>query len=366
MQLTNDLSVKLTKHESEISACISRVVNSGWLVLGPEVERFERSFADYQSSKHCIGVANGTDALELALRAVGVSVGSKVATVANAGAYATTALTSIGAIPYFLEVDKESQCTTFESVKTALNNGVESIVVTHLFGRIVPEIAQIAALCEERKTPLIEDCAQAHGASADGKLAGCFGDIASFSFYPTKNLGALGDAGAVITNSDTYADKVTKLRQYGWINKYEIGLPGGRNSRLDALQAALLSEFLPYLNEWNDARLSIAQRYQANITHPLISKPIISQEKVSKPYVAHLYVVQTRFRDELRQHLKENKILTEVHYPIPDHMQATMSDSISLPVTELLAETILTLPCYPGMSEAQVNHVIGSLNSWKI
>ncbi len=368
MQLINDVSVKLKRYEKEICECINRVIQSGWLVLGPEVERFERSFADYHSSKYCIGVANGTDALELALRALGVEPGSKVATVANAGAYATAALSSIGAVPYFLEVEQSSQCVTLESVKTALDSGVDVVVITHLFGRVVPEVTQIAAICEQRNVPMLEDCAQAHGASLSRKLAGSFGNIASFSFYPTKNLGALGDGGAVITNNRAYADAVTQLRQYGWVNKYEIGLPGGRNSRLDAIQAALLSEFLPNLNIWNDERLSIALRYEAEIIHPLISKPIVSQEKHSKPYVAHLYVIQTSLRDELSAHLKEHGILTDVHYPIPDHKQEvimTSMNNVNLPVTELLAETILTLPCYPGMSESQVNHVIESVNSWK-
>ncbi len=368
MQLINDLSVKLKRYEKEINTSINRVIQSGWLVLGPEVEQFEASFADYHSRKHCVGVANGTDAIELALRALEIIPGSRVATVANAGAYTTTALNSIGATPYFLEVDENSQCATLKAVSRALDSGVDAVVVTHLFGRIVPEIIEIATLCEQRKIPLLEDCAQAHGASLDRTLAGCFGDIASFSFYPTKNLGALGDGGAVITDNQTYADKVTQLRQYGWNRKYQIGVRGGRNSRLDAIQAALLSQFLPYLYEWNDERMSIALRYDSEISHSGISKPPLSLAHVDKPYVAHLYVVQTSSRDKLREHLKLKKILSDVHYPIPDHKQRavmTAGDGVSLPVTELLSKKILTLPCYPGMSQNQIDHVIKSVNSWK-
>lgn len=367
MQLINDLSVKLKRYESEINASISRVIKSGWLVLGPEVERFEASFADYHARGYCVGVANGTDALELALRALGVEPGSKVATVANAGAYTTTALNSIGALPYFLEVDKNSQCTTLDSVVTALDSGVDAVVTTHLFGRVVPEIAQIANICEQRGIPLLEDCAQAHGASLDNKLAGSFGDIASFSFYPTKNLGALGDGGAVITDSQAYAQAVTQLRQYGWKGKYDIGLQGGRNSRLDTIQAALLSEFLLHLDDWNDERLEIARRYNAEINHSMVAKPLVNQEHDSKPYVAHLYVVQTSRRDDLMEHLKKQNILSDVHYPIPDHKQEIILASavdVSLPVTELLAQSILTLPCYPGMSQGQTSHVIDAVNSW--
>lgn len=367
MQLINDLSVKLKQYENEISAAINRVIQSGWLVLGPEVERFEASFADYNASKYCVSVANGTDALELSLRAIGITSGNLVATVANAGAYTTTALNSVGASAFFLEVDKSSQCATLESVKTALDFGVDAVIITHLFGRIVPEVAQIAELCEQQGVPLLEDCAQAHGASLGSKLAGSFGNIASFSFYPTKNLGALGDGGAIITDNQVYAQAVTQLRQYGWKNKYEIGLYGGRNSRLDAIQAALLSEFLPHLDEWNEERLSIALRYDSEISNPLISKPPVSQEQHGKPYVAHLYVVQTTLRDDLREHLKNNRVLSEVHYPIPDHKQekilATEVD-VSLPVTEFLAQNILTLPCYPGMSQKQIGNVIESVNTW--
>lgn len=367
MQLINDLSVKLKRYENQISASINRVVQSGWLVLGPEVERFEGCFAEYHARKYCVSVANGTDALELALRALSIKPGSQVATVANAGAYTTTALNSIGASPHFLEVDKRSQCATLESVKAALDFGVDAVVITHLFGRVVPEVVQITELCEQRGVPLLEDCAQAHGASLGTKLVGSFGNIASFSFYPTKNLGALGDGGAVITDNKGYAQAVTQLRQYGWKGKYEIGLEGGRNSRLDAIQAALLSDFLPHLDEWNDERFSIALRYDSEITNPRISKPPIGQAQNGKPYVAHLYVIQTSSRDDLRQHLKEQKILSDVHYPIPDHRQEIISASfmdVSLPVTELLAQNILTLPCYPGMSQNQISHVIEAVNSW--
>lgn len=367
MQLINDLSVKLKRYENEISSSINRVIKSGWLVLGPEVAQFEQSFAEYHASKYCVGVANGTDALELALRAVDINPGSVVATVANAGAYTTTALNSIGATPYFLEVDKSSHCVTIEAVQSALNQAVDAIVVTHLFGRVVPDILKIAELCKKSGVPLLEDCAQAHGASLSGKLAGTFGDIASFSFYPTKNLGALGDGGAVVTNSQTYAGIVSQLRQYGWKGKYEIGLGGGRNSRLDAIQAALLSGFLTHLDGWNDERIDIAMRYNAEINHSAISKPLVHQEHGDKPYVAHLYVLQTSERESLMQHLMDHEILSDVHYPIPDHKQQILSSSaadVSLPVTEALAKTILTLPCYPGMSEEQVSHVIKSVNSW--
>lgn len=372
MQLINDLSVKLKRYEVEINETVARVMRSGWLVLGPEVDRFEAAFANYHACDHCVGVANGTDALELALRALGVNSNSLVATVANAGAYTTTAASCIGASLLYMEVEESSQCVTFESVKAALDAGADVIVVTHLFGRVVPDIKQIAALCEERNIPLVEDCAQAHGASLGGRLAGAFGSIASFSFYPTKNLGALGDGGAVVTNVQEYADKVRQLRQYGWKGKYEIGIDGGRNSRLDTVQAAVLSDFLLHLDTWNDERIEIAVEYNKGIVHPMVIKPrleSLGSEKGGRPYVAHLYVIQSSQRDSLKKHLEQREIMSEVHYPIPDHHQAVVSGSapdLQLPVTDRLAETILTLPCYPGMSQDQVNHVIESVNSWAV
>lgn len=368
MQLINDLSVKLKQHESEIVASIRRVLDSGWLVLGPEVEQFENKFADYHSVKYCLGVANGTDAIELALRAIGVQSDSTVATVANAGAYTTTALKAIGATPYFMEVDEETQCVTLESIQSALKKGVDAVVVTHLFGRITPEIVEIAEYCEKLGVPVLEDCAQAHGSSLSNKLAGTFGTVASFSFYPTKNLGALGDGGAVITNNQKLAETIKQLRQYGWSEKYQIGTSGGRNSRLDAMQAAMLSLFLPHLNQWNDERLSIAIRYNDEINHAQVSKPPINLDLKNKPFTAHLYVVQTPFRESLQAHLKRKKIASDIHYPIPDHKQTSLVDThtdVSLPVTERLSQRILTLPCYPGMPTDQVSHVINSVNSWE-
>lgn len=367
MQLINDLSVKLKRYENEINNSINRVIQSGWLVLGPEVDRFEMLFSEYHDVQHCVGVANGTDALELALRAIGVGSGSIVATVANAGAYTTTALNCIGAKPLYMEVDERFQCVTLEAVDAALKSDVDAIVVTHLFGRVVPEITQIAKLCQRYGVPLLEDCAQAHGASLAGKRVGSFGAMASFSFYPTKNLGALGDGGAVITNNEVYADAIRQLRQYGWSSKYQIGLQNGRNSRLDEIQAALLADFLPYLDTWNEERLRVACRYDVEISNPLISKPPLTLTGGGKPYVAHLYVVQTSLRDQLRAHLKALGILSDVHYPIPDHMQAIghkAYEQVSLPITESLAQSILTLPCYLGMSDDQINHVVEAVNSW--
>lgn len=224
MQQINNLAAKIDKFKSQINASVQRVVDSGWVVLGPEVKRFETAFAEYLQAGHCVSVANGTDAIELALKALGVADGDQVATVANAGMYTTTSVLAIGATPLFMDVDLDTHVVTLASVKQAIEAGAKAVVVTHLYGLAVPDIKAIAAYCAAHKVALLEDCAQAHGAERDGQRVGTFGDASSFSFYPTKNLGALGDGGAVVTNSAAIAQRVAQLRQYGWSSKYCVEL----------------------------------------------------------------------------------------------------------------------------------------------
>ena len=362
MQQINDLSAKVAAHKTAIMAALGRVVESGWVILGPEVKRFEQLFSSYLGVGHCVTVANGTDAIELALRALGVGAGDKVATVANAGMYTGTALNALGALPRYMEVDFSTRLVSLAEVARALNEDVRAVVVTHLYGLAVPELAQIATLCRQ-KVALLEDCAQAHGARIDGRQVGSFGDAAAFSFYPTKNLGALGDGGAVATHREDIAEKVRLLRQYGWVSKYRVEQPGARNSRLDELQAAVLSELLPSLDAANARRRAIAMRYDSGIHHPLVTVP----NHAGESYVGHLYVITSSRRDELRQHLRQAGIAAEVHYPIPDHEQpvAGTVGSVRLEVTERLAREILTLPCYPEMPDSAVDRVIDTVNGWQ-
>ena len=363
MLLINDLKLHSEKYREQTEAAIARVLDRGWFVLGPEVNAFEAQFAQYIGVAKAVSLANGTDALELALRAVGVGKNDLVATVANAGMYTTTALIAIGATPMFMDVDQASRTATLRECERALYAGVKAIVVTHLYGRAAPDIHAIAALCAQHKIPLLEDCAQAHGAKVDGKMVGSFGDIACFSFYPTKNLGALGDGGAVVTNNMQLADTVTRLRQYGWSSKYQVTLGNSRNSRLDEMQAAILSEFLPLLDGWNNRRREIATLYAELIQNPAVQLPVFNGED----YVGHLYVIETKNPEGLRAHLKANQIASEVHYPIPDHKQPVLGEQFAntkLPVTEKLATTILTLPCYPELTDAQVKKVAEAVNSW--
>ena len=363
MQQINDLSIKLLNYQAEIREVVDRITRSGWLILGTEVESFERAFAAFLGANHCVGVANGTDAIELALKALGVEPGNLVGTVANAGMYTTTAVLAIGAKPKFMDVDPTSHGVTEDHVSLAIESGCRAVVVTHLYGLGLPRIAEIARFCEARGVPLVEDCAQAHGAIVNGKRVGTFGDAASFSFYPTKNLGALGDGGAVITQDPAIAQKIKRLRQYGWAGKYQVEMPGGRNSRLDEMQAGFLSVFLRDLDTSNERRRAIAERYRTGIRHDDVQLP--PQRGVE--YVAHLYVIRSKHRDALRSHLLNGGINSEVHYPTPDHRQPLMGASfedVCLPNTEQLAQEVLTLPCYAEMTDEQVDHVIATINEW--
>lgn len=363
MLLINNLQAKFDRHRSLIDAALARVIDRGWVVLGPEVKNFEAAFARYLGVSHCIGLANGTDAIELALRAMGVSAGDKVATVANAGMYTTTALLAIGAIPHFIDVDFRSQHATIAEVVGATQAGCRAVVITHLYGAAVKDIVAIASYCAKHGVALLEDCAQAHGARIDGRAVGSFGDVASFSFYPTKNLGALGDGGAVVTSNVVIAEKVAMLRQYGWSSKYVVSLAGATNSRLDEMQAAVLSELLPLLDEANARRREISARYSSAITHPCISLP----EHGGDADVAHLYIVKTQDRDGLRAHLNKCDIASDVHYPVPDHRQPIFGDRFAmtgLGVTERLSHEILTLPCFPEMTAGEVELVVSAVNSW--
>lgn len=363
MLLINNLSARLARHETQIRAAVDRVVASGWLVLGPEVGRFERAFADFHGVAHCIGVANGTDAIELALRALGIGPGDRVATVANAGAYGSTAMQPLGAEPCFMDVGLETHGATLAEVERAIAAGSKAVIVTHLYGQAIPGIAAIAEHCRRKGVPLVEDCAQAHGAKVAGRRVGSFGTAATFSFYPTKNLGALGDGGAVITDDAAVAEGVRSLRQYGWKDKYRIERAGARNSRLDEMQAAILSEFLPHLDEANARRRAVAAAYKRSIRHAEVSLPAGDGED----FVAHLYVVRCARRDALRAHLTQQGVGTDVHYPVPDHRQPLFGArfaGVRLPNTERLATEVLTLPCYPEMGDAQVEQVVRAVNGW--
>jgi aminotransferase EvaB len=353
----NDLSRSAAALWSRASPIWEAALRKGWVVLGDGVTEFEQSFADYLGGGSCIGVASGTDALELALRACGVRRGSIVALAANAGFYSSTAIIAIGATPRYIDVAAGQVTPGVDEVRSCLRDGrVDAVVITHLFGLVGPEVQEIADLCASNGVRLVEDCAQSHGARRGSTMGGAFSDAAAFSFYPTKNLGALGDGGAVFTRDDDIAARVRSLRQYGWSTKYHVGIEGGRNSRLDELQAIVLSQSLTTLDERNARRRRIIRRYQAAAPTAVF---LGVDDEVTETWVGHLCVVAVADRAEVRNALQERGVATDVHFPVPDHRQEVWRDRVAeeLPRTEQLAASVLSLPCFPEMTDAEIEQV---------
>jgi len=357
----NDLLRQSMSGEVDFRPAVERVIARGQYLLGPECAAFETTFAEYCGVPYCVGVANGTDALELTFRALGIGLGARVATVANAGFYTAAALDIVGAVPVYIDVDPVSQLMDLTLLRIEAAE-VQAIVVTHLFG-LMHDAEELRRIADLAGIPLIEDCAQAHGARRNGIQAGSLGDAGCFSFYPTKNLGGIGDGGAIVTRNPDLFKRLKSLGQYGWETKYRVVRPGGRNSRLDEIQAAVLRAKLPYLDCSNARRRDIATRYSTLISHQKITCPPVRGDE----YVAHLYVINCLDRADLQEHLLRSEIISDIHYPIPDHLQPVreaMKPHPPLPVTESLASQILTLPCFPGLTDAEVEYVVKSVNSW--
>jgi dTDP-4-amino-4,6-dideoxygalactose transaminase len=361
----NDLLRQTTALHSELAAAMNRVLSSGWYILGRECAGFESEFAAYCGVAHCISVANGTDALELALRALGVGPGDTVATVANAGGYSTTAIRAVGAQPLYIDIDPDTMNMSAADLAARLTPAVRAVIATHLYGRMA-DVAALLAVTGHAAVPLVEDCAQAHGAAIGGRKAGSWGALACFSFYPTKNLGALGDGGAITTRDEELAQRVRSLRQYGWSGKYRCA-EYGRNSRMDEMQAAILRAKLPHLDGWNARRREIASAYSAALAGQAVECP----RDFGDSYVAHLYVIRSQERERVRTALEACGIATAIHYPVPDHLQeaargahgTTLAASPQLPVTEQAAGEILTVPCYAELLDEEISAVVGALQA---
>ena len=368
MQQLNDVSSILVNRGLNLSSIVNEVFDSGNFILGEYVERFEDDFSQYLGgSVDVISCANGTDALYLAIQASGLPSGSLVATVANAGFYSTNAILRAGLVPFFMDVDIDSGLVMKEEILKSLSLGVKGVVLTHLYGCAFPDVEEIADLCKSLGVWLVEDCAQAHGAEISGKKVGTFGDVGTFSFYPSKNLGALGDGGAAVARERLVSERLRTLRQYGWREKYHIAMRGGANSRLDAVQANLLSYFLPFLDIENERRREVALAYIEGIDNSYILTPM--EEHVSKS-VWHLFVIRVLEgkRDLLVRHLRESGIDTAIHYPVLDYQTAAYSDDFldfKLQNSEVRATQILTLPMYPTLCSTDVTKIIGAINAWK-
>ncbi|ELG5191246.1 DegT/DnrJ/EryC1/StrS family aminotransferase [Vibrio vulnificus] len=361
-----DLKKINEQYKTELSEACNRVIDSGWYIQGNELEAFEKLFAQYCGTKYCIGVANGLDALTLTLRAWKVlgklSVGDEVIVPANTYIASILAITENDLVPVLVEPNIDTYNLCPETVRAAVTDKTKAILPVHLYGLISP-MPELMVLAEEYDLLVLEDCAQSHGAQSNGKKCGNWGDAAGFSFYPGKNLGALGDAGAITTNDLELADTLRALRNYGSHKKYE-NVFQGVNSRLDEIQAAMLSVKLNFLDVETELRRRIANKYLTGIVNPLIKLP--KWEKVEE-HVFHLFVIQTEERDKLEVFLKENNIQSLIHYPIPPHKQLAYKSifNYQLPITENIHNTILSLPMSPLLEKDEIDKIITVVNSYK-
>src|SRR3954470_1056315 len=355
-----DLKRQYGSIKAELDAAAARVLASGWYILGPEVRAFEAEFAAFCGVGHAIGVGNGTEALYLALVALGVGAGDEVISVANAADYEPLTILQAGARPVFVDVDERTFTIEPELLEAAISPRTKAIMPVHLYGRMA-DMAAIMAVAARHGLPVIEDCAQSHGAQLGGRVAGSLGVCGCFSFYPSKNLGALGDGGMITTNDADLASRLRRLRMYGWEKRYHTVDSGGINSRLDEIQAALLRVKLHHLADWNNARRRIAQRYNQMLADTDLLLPDLSSDA---SHVFHLYVVQTPQRDRLQAALQQRGVETAIHYPLPAHLQPVyqgLAEPGSLPITEKLAGTVLSLPIYPELTDAEVNAVAAAV-----
>ena len=356
-----DLKRQYEALKPELDAAAARVLASGWYILGPEVRAFEEAFAAYCGASYAIGVANGTEALYLAMVALGVGPGDEVITVANAAVYEPLTILQTSARPVFVDADPRTHTLDPALLEAAITPRTRAIMPVHLYGRMA-DMGAILAIADRHGIPVIEDSAQAHGAALAGQRAGSLGACGCFSFYPSKNLGALGDGGAIVTNNAELADRLRTLREYGWSPRYYLVQPNGINSRLDELQAALLGAKLPHLDAWNERRRAIARRYTEQLTGLPLALPEHPADAAA--HVFHLYVVSTPEREKLQAGLHARGVGAMVHYPLPAHLQPIyqgLAAPGSLPVTERLANEVLSLPIYPELSDAEVDAVAAAV-----
>jgi dTDP-4-amino-4,6-dideoxygalactose transaminase len=352
-------------HRAEIDAAIAGVLSRGWYILGAEVEAFEREFAAFVGVEQVIGVGSGTDALSLALRACGIGPGDAVATVSHSAVATVAAIVATGAAPLLIDIDPATYRIDAQALADALDTTggrrVKAVIPVHLYGHPA-DMRSILDIAGRYGLHVIEDCAQSHGARIEGKTTGGWGHLAAFSFYPTKNLGAFGDGGAVATNDSTLAERVRLLREYGWRQRY-ISDIHGTNSRLDEVQAAVLRVKLRYLEDGNARRRAIASQYDNALASTTLVGPAVG---AGVEHVYHQYVVRSPERDRLRTALKQRGVGTLVHYPVPIHLQPAYQESARhgpLAHTEKAAAEVVSLPMFPELHDQDVAAVIGALHS---
>lgn len=350
-------------YKPDIDSAIQKVLLSGTYILGDEVRKFESTFSEYFNLKYAVGVGNGTDAIQIALRAAGIGKGDEVITVSHTAVATIAAIELVGAIPIFVDIDPTTYTLNPEYLNDVLSPKTKAVIPVHLYGHPA-DVITIRDFCQTHNLILIEDCAQAHGAKIKNQKVGTFGHFGVFSFYPTKNLGACGDAGLIMTNNTDYADRARALRQYGWYERNNSVIPG-INSRLDEIQAAILNVKFRHLDKENLMRIRNAKIYSELLADHQIQVPLIKDDC---HHVFHQYVIQTDKRDILKEFLRKNRIPTMVHYPYPVHMQRAYNGRIQvknrLPITEGIAHHILSLPMHPWLPEEDIHYIVQKINSF--
>lgn len=361
--MPNRLDRGFFQHQEELEAKALEVLRSGWYVLGNEVKKFEREFADYLGAKHCVGLASGLDALWIAFRILGIGKGDEVIVQGNTYIASVMGITMNGATPVFVEPDEYYNIDA-SKIEEKITDKTKAVLVVHLYGQ-ASNMKPVAELCKKYDLKLVEDCAQSHGAKSDGKMTGTFGDIGCFSFYPSKNLGAFGDAGAIVTNDDKIAEDTRIFRNYGSEKRYYNKVVGA-NSRLDEIQAGFLRVRLKYLDDMAAEKKAICERYLNELHNDKIILPKIRE---GATHIWHQFVIRTEYRDELIKYLDENGIGTIIHYPIPPHLSEAYQylgvKRGSLPITEKYADSVLSIPLYNGMTKEEQDYVIEVINKFR-
>ncbi|MCR5798880.1 MAG: DegT/DnrJ/EryC1/StrS family aminotransferase [Lachnospiraceae bacterium] len=351
-------------HQKEYEDKAIEVLRSGWYILGREVEEFQKEFASFVGAKYCLGVANGLDALWIAFRVLGIGKGDEVIVQANTYIASVMGITINGATPVFVEPDEYYNIDT-SKIEKKITERTKAILVVHLYGQ-ASNMAPIMQIAKKHNLRVVEDCAQSHGAVFEGKTTGTFGDIGCFSFYPSKNLGAFGDGGAIVTDDPQIAEDVRVFRNYGSEKRYYNKVVG-TNSRLDEMQAGLLRVRLSHLTELTGERIGICNSYLENMNNDLITLPSIRE---GATHIWHQFVVRTEHRDDLKDYLASKGIGTIIHYPIPPHLSEAYRylgfKKGAFPITEKYADSVLSLPLYNGMTEEERGAVIEAVNSFKI
>ncbi len=361
--MTNRLDRGYFRYREEFEEAALRTLRSGWYIMGKELESFEKNFAAYTGRKYAAGCGNGLDALYLACRAAGLGEGDEVIVQGNTFIASVMGISMCGAKPVFVEPDEYYELDP-DRIEDALSDRTKAVMAVHLYGQTA-RMDRICAICEKHSLTLIEDCAQSHGAHYKGKMSGSFGSFGCFSFYPSKNLGAFGDGGCVVTDDEEKDKRLRRLRNYGSSVRYhneEVGV----NSRLDEIQAALLNVRLKHMEELTAERKRIAERYLKTIDNPLILLPKTAE---GAEHVYHQFVIRCEKRDELAAYLSDKGIDTIIHYPIPPHLSKAYGylgmGRGSLPVTERYADTVLSIPMYNGLTEEEQDKVTEVLNAYR-